>query len=234
MAQFCLNAKKLEEMTAGDHALKMSIGDHWQFDSLWNNFFPRGEHNRHHVDAGVKEDAVRLGIKLLETIIPDPDRLDMSVLFWDGTTWGSPERSAFTLVLRHPGGYQDDFSPRNELRMGEAYIYDDCDIEGDVEAAYKVGISHLASHLSPLRKLRLWPILWHLPKAARHNHHRAHLKGAAHSKKRDREAISYHYDVSNDFYSLWLDQNLVYSCAYYESANDTLDAAQANKLDYVP
>jgi len=54
-----------------------------------------------------------------------------------------------------------------------------------------------------------------------------------HSRKRDREAIEYHYNVSNDFYSLFLDRNMVYSCAYYRDDSDTLEVAQEQKLDHI-
>ena len=55
----------------------------------------------------------------------------------------------------------------------------------------------------------------------------------AHSRKRDRAAISYHYDVSNEFYQLFLDERMVYSCAYFRAASDTLEQAQRNKLDHI-
>jgi cyclopropane-fatty-acyl-phospholipid synthase len=51
--------------------------------------------------------------------------------------------------------------------------------------------------------------------------------------ERDRQAVTYHYDVSNDFYTLWLDRHMVYSCAYFASADEELDTAQARKLDYL-
>jgi len=54
-----------------------------------------------------------------------------------------------------------------------------------------------------------------------------------HSRKRDREAIGYHYDVSNDFYALWLDREMVYSCAYFHRDDDSLEAAQRQKLDHI-
>jgi len=54
-----------------------------------------------------------------------------------------------------------------------------------------------------------------------------------HSRKRDRDAIQYHYDVSNDFYSLWLDRNMVYSCAYFRGESDSLELAQEQKLDHI-
>src|SRR5512134_2484108 len=53
------------------------------------------------------------------------------------------------------------------------------------------------------------------------------------SKRKDREAISYHYDVSNDFYALFLDPRMVYTCAYYRRPDGDLGAAQEDKLDLV-
>ena len=54
-----------------------------------------------------------------------------------------------------------------------------------------------------------------------------------HSKERDARAIRYHYDVSNEFYALWLDREMVYSCAYFKDGDEDIDAAQANKLDHI-
>jgi len=88
-----------------------------------------------HVDAGVKGDAVRRGIKLLETIFPDSRSPRHERVVLGRHHLGSPERSASTLALRHAGAIRAIFSFQNELCLGEAYIYDDCDIEDDVEAA---------------------------------------------------------------------------------------------------
>jgi cyclopropane-fatty-acyl-phospholipid synthase len=55
----------------------------------------------------------------------------------------------------------------------------------------------------------------------------------SHSRSRDKEKIEYHYDVSNDFYKLFLDENLVYSCGYFRSDESTLDRAQVDKIDYI-
>src|ERR1700742_304544 len=55
----------------------------------------------------------------------------------------------------------------------------------------------------------------------------------AHSKLENREAIHFHYDVSNEFYALWLDRAMVYSCAYFESPEVGLDAAQQAKLEHI-
>ena len=80
-----------------------------------------------------------------------------------------------------------------------------------------------------------------LPKGHASDHHLrsqirrgpAKLNGRRHSIERDREAVRYHYDVSNDFYGLFLDRRLVYSCAYFNTPEDSLDDAQTAKLDLI-
>jgi cyclopropane-fatty-acyl-phospholipid synthase len=52
-------------------------------------------------------------------------------------------------------------------------------------------------------------------------------------RQRDAQAIAYHYDVSNEFYALFLDPLMVYTCAYYRDPDGTLEQAQADKLDLV-
>jgi cyclopropane-fatty-acyl-phospholipid synthase len=47
------------------------------------------------------------------------------------------------------------------------------------------------------------------------------------------QAVTYHYDLSNDFYHVWLDQRMVYSCAYFVSPDEDLDADQERKLDVI-
>ncbi|MDD1016201.1 C17 cyclopropane fatty acid synthase CfaB [Pseudomonas rubra] len=54
-----------------------------------------------------------------------------------------------------------------------------------------------------------------------------------HDKSTDAEAISYHYDLSNAFYQLWLDSDMAYSCAYFRSATNTLEQAQQNKFEHL-
>ena len=58
-------------------------------------------------------------------------------------------------------------------------------------------------------------------------------KWIGHSRVFDTKAIRYHYDVSDDFFGLWLDPRRVYSCAYFRRADDTLAIAQEHKLDHI-
>jgi cyclopropane-fatty-acyl-phospholipid synthase len=62
---------------------------------------------------------------------------------------------------------------------------------------------------------------------------RARWKMFLHQRRSNQRNIAHHYDVSNAFYRLWLDERMVYSCAYFRSDADTLDAAQLQKLDHI-
>jgi cyclopropane-fatty-acyl-phospholipid synthase len=162
---------------------------------------------------------------------------DFAVRFWDGSTWEpEPGQTArFTIVLRHPGSLRRMFWPPTGLTVGEAYIYDDFDVEGDIE-----GIFELADHLldqpwGATDLMRYGLQLLALPSGDDRAliSQGTHIDGAQHSIERDRKAVSYHYDVSNDFYALWLDARMVYSCAYFATPDEDLDTAQARKLDYL-
>src|SRR4051794_18974272 len=59
------------------------------------------------------------------------------------------------------------------------------------------------------------------------------LTGEPHSPERDRQAVVPHYGVSNDFYALWLDRHMVYTCAYFTAPDQGLDQAQEQKLDHI-
>ncbi|HZQ63476.1 MAG TPA: class I SAM-dependent methyltransferase [Casimicrobiaceae bacterium] len=61
----------------------------------------------------------------------------------------------------------------------------------------------------------------------------ARFRQLVHQRRSNRRNVQYHYDVSNAFYKLWLDQRMVYSCAYFKTDHDTLDQAQAQKLDHI-
>ncbi|NJD63369.1 MAG: class I SAM-dependent methyltransferase [Deltaproteobacteria bacterium] len=160
---------------------------------------------------------------------------DFAVRLWDGSTLeeerGEPRR--FTMVLKHPGALRALFQSPSELSLGEAYLVDDFDIEGDIGSAFS-----LADHLVRLdpgvgERLRFAWRLSSLPSPARGRAVRPseRLHGDRHSRVRDRQAVTYHYDVSNDFYALWLDARMVYSCACFASPEEDLDTAQERKLD---
>ncbi len=180
------------------------------------------------------DQATRLTLDFLETLFKGDAAQMVSVRLWDGTCWPDDSPRQATLVLKHPGALRAMFLPGTEVGLGEAYLYDDFDIEGSAEAAFALADSLTGAALDWRKKLRAGGDLTRLP-APKHTEKTrrgpARLTGRRHSVERDRQAVTYHYDVSNDFYALWLDQRMVYSCAYFHSAEDSLDTAQEQKLD---
>lgn len=184
----------------------------------------------------VQDRAVQAAESFLQTLLENYRPLNFAVRLWDGTSWGAaPHKARFTLVLNHPGALRRMFWPANEVTLGEAYIFGDFDIEGDLEAAFSFGDYVLSRSWNWKEKLSLGWYFLGLPSGKRSFSGRlpARLKGAAHSRRRDSQAVTYHYDVSNDFYQLWLDRRMVYSCAYFVAEDDDLEQAQEGKLDHI-
>ena len=184
--------------------------------------------------ASLKDRSLEITQQLLEAITEDYPGRDFAIRFWDGSTWGNVEDPRFTFVLKHPSAVRRMLSGANQLTMGEAYIYDDFDLEGDMEAAFEFAEYLISHELEISKKLQLAALLLKLPGRPRSLALvDPKLEGALHSRQRDREAVTYHYNLSNDFYSLWLDRRMVYSCAYFESGDEDIDTAQEQKLDYI-
>ncbi len=173
--------------------------------------------------------------EFLEALLADCPCRNFQVRFWDDTTWGAEAQPRFTLVLKHPGALRAMFQSPSELTLGEAYIYDDFDIEGDIEAAFGLVDYLLGQERSLWDRVDLNQQLQKLPRNDRPRASIRHMaaRGEIHSKERDRRAISYHYDLSPQFYELWLDRRMVYSCGYFPTGKEDLDCAQEHKLDYL-
>ena len=164
----------------------------------------------------------------------------VGVRLWNGALWPDSRPREATLVLNHSGALSQMLLPGTEVGLAEAYLRDDFDIEGNIEAAFEIG-DFLLAHLGDWKKkLKIGGLLITLPQRdGRSTMRRAarqllpRIGSGKHSPERDGRAITSHYDVSNDFYRLWLDRRMVYSCAYFQSPNDDLDTAQEQKLDYI-
>ena len=177
-------------------------------------------------------------LDLLGELLGDYRPRNFGVRLWDGSVLQpeprQPER--FTVVLRHPAALRRMFLPPSELALAEAYIYDDFDVEGDLEAVFAVAdhllIERTASTIDRLRHARRLLQLAANGRGAAATG-RVELSGRPHSLDRDRQAISYHYDRSNEFFAAFLDPRLVYSCAYFVRDDDDLETAQRQKLDYI-
>jgi cyclopropane-fatty-acyl-phospholipid synthase len=174
-------------------------------------------------------DPKHLTLHLLDELVGRDPAPNIHVRLWDGTGWPDETPGTATLVLKHPGALRAMFLPGTEVSLAEAYLYDDFDIEGDIESVFQLA-DHLAETTQGGRKkLRAASALLRLPSGDLRQPARrgpARLSGRQHSIERDRQAVTYHYNVSNDFYSLWLDRRMIYSCGYFHSSDEDLDTAQ--------
>ena len=140
-----------------------------------------------------------------------PLRLDL----WNGQQLSLSDVAPEVIVrLPHVSALAYFFTP-SLSNLGAAYVDGKIEVEGKPAAIIAVGNALAAGTL----KLE--------GKFARIS------RKLRHTKAKDREAIAYHYDVSNDFYRCWLDPKMVYSCAYFEHGNEDLATAQEKKIDHI-
>jgi len=137
------------------------------------------------------------------------------VEFWDQEVvkYGEGDEQ-FRIIMRKP-------IPKSEivgdpsLAFGEAYMYGNLEIKGSVRDVIESLFNNKDS------------FLYKNP---------AYLKMAkfiSNGVRKSKENVQYHYDIGNDFYKLWLDETMTYSCAYFRSPEDTLTQAQKNKIDHI-
>ena len=182
------------------------------------------------------DNEVRWTLGMLNELFGDNGGQKVGVRLWDGTPWPDALPRPATIVLNRPGALRRMFLPGTEVGLAEAYLYDDFDVEGDIKAVFGLADSLAQKALGGIRRLGMARDLLRLPAGDRRTMGRrgpAILRDKRHSIQRDRQAVRYHYDVSNDFYALWLDQRMAYSCAYFAMADDDLDTAQVRKLDTI-
>ena len=146
------------------------------------------------------------------------NEIPLGIAAYDGSAAGPPDAVA-TLVIRSPDALSRIISRPGELGMSRAYVAGDLDIDGDIYSVLDLDISISSLRLSPTTVARLLRAAG--PSALRllpPPEEEARLRGVIHSRKRDRESISHHYDLSNTFYESVLGPSMTYSCALFETA----------------
>jgi cyclopropane-fatty-acyl-phospholipid synthase len=147
------------------------------------------------------------------------DKVNLPVrLYWrDGGTpidLGRFEQPRVTIRVKDASGLPLLIDPNLDT-LGRAYVEGLIDVEGSLTDVLAAAHS-LADNAQPENGLM------------------GRIKRSfTHTRETDSEAIQYHYDVSNAFYGEWLDENMVYSCAYFENGDETLDQAQVKKIDHI-
>ncbi|MDD0975972.1 C17 cyclopropane fatty acid synthase CfaB [Pseudomonas fontis] len=139
-------------------------------------------------------------------------RLPLRLKLWDGHEFDLGPKPQVTIVVKDPQLITQLTHPSLD-ELGAAFVEGKLELEGTISEVIRVcdelSVALLKDHEDdqPVRR--------------------------EHDKATDAAAISYHYDLSNAFYQLWLDQDMAYSCAYFKTEQDSLEQAQQNKFEHL-
>lgn len=147
---------------------------------------------------------------MLATLLPTLRELGLPLRLrlWDDREIDLGPAPVVTMVIRQPNLLAEFSNPSLES-LGEAFVEGRVDLLGPLEEIIRIGdrITHALGDATPYLPTR-----------------------RSHDKATDASAIAYHYDLSNEFYRLWLDRDMVYSCAYFETGSEDIEQAQQAKL----
>ena len=136
-------------------------------------------------------------------------QLPLRLRLWDGHEFNFGPTPSVTIVVKDPTLVAEFTHPSLDL-LGSAFVEGRLELEGSISEAIRV-CDELSQALVDDDENTPPPRVYH-------------------DKATDAESISYHYDLSNDFYQLWLDQDMAYSCGYFETGEESLDEAQQAKF----
>lgn len=186
------------------------------------------------VRTAVRSGAAQRLAALVEGALGGP--LPVRLRTWDGSETGPAD--APVVVVRSRRALRRLLWQPGELGLAQAYITGDLEVEGDLAEALRAmwaAVRERGLHAPRLsaadwtravaEAVRLGVVGPRPPAPAS----QARLRGGLHSKARDRAAISHHYDLSNDFYRLLLDETMAYSCGYWTGERPETSPAEAQR-----
>ncbi|WP_312094675.1 cyclopropane-fatty-acyl-phospholipid synthase family protein [Niallia sp.] len=140
--------------------------------------------------------------------------IPVKVTFWDGKSvvYGNGEPTV-ELIFKKPIRIKDIYNNAS-LALGEAYMDGKIDIKGSIEDLITSAYENASSFMQS-------------------NKFRKFIPKQSHTKTKSIADVQNHYDIGNDFYKIWLDRSMTYSCAYFKNPEDTLETAQQNKVDHI-
>jgi cyclopropane-fatty-acyl-phospholipid synthase len=162
-------------------------------------------------------------------------RRPFGLRFWDGTEVPATEPGSPTLTFTTPLALAHALRAPGELGLGRAYVAGMIEVD-DLEAALLMVDTFEPPPLSVRQQAELAVAVIRacglvapppVPKTE------LRLRGARHTMARDRRAVQHHYDVGNEFFALFLDRSMTYSCAYWQGGATSLEEAQEAKLELV-
>ncbi len=149
--------------------------------------------------------------KLLENLSTDP----FTVTFWDGTVKQYNQGVPVFHIAFHRPLSTKQLTENPMLALAEGYMDKSIEVDGDLEYIIESIFNQQGSILDQPLALR------------------ALNKFKSTGRKQSKDNVAHHYDLGNDFYKLWLDETMNYSCAYFESPDDSLYQAQKNKTYHI-
>jgi cyclopropane-fatty-acyl-phospholipid synthase len=166
-----------------------------------------------------------------------PER-HFSVCFWDGSELpptNGDGRVGPTFMLRSPAAVAHLLRAPGELGLSRAYVSGMLEVD-DLDGAIDMVDTLQTPQLDRRARVRLAIAALKacgLRAPPRAPHSELRPRGKLHSKERDARSVRHHYDVSNEFFELFLDDSMTYSCAIFSRGAETLEDAQRTKLDLV-
>ena len=155
-----------------------------------------------------------MGSKLLRIVFSKIKGASFKVTLWDGDEINvGTEEPSFKVIFKEPIS-EKDLITSTSLALGEAYMDGNIIVEGDLYFALDKLLSVMDSFSTNYDKL-------------------PHIFKTLKTKSFQKKEVCSHYNLGNDFYSLWLDKTLSYSCGYFRNENDTLYDAQMNKIHHI-
>src|SRR3954468_17286821 len=159
-----------------------------------------------------------------------PDR-PFTVTFWDGTELPATNGGGPALHVRSPAALAHALRAPGQLGIGRAYVSGAIEVD-DIDEAMAAILNYTPPPIDRATQLRLALAAARamgpmkpppVPDAE------LRPRGRRHSVERDKRSVTHHYDVSNDFFALWLDKSMTYSWAFFSRDGSSLEAAQRAK-----
>ncbi|MEO8090105.1 MAG: cyclopropane-fatty-acyl-phospholipid synthase family protein [Gemmatimonadales bacterium] len=168
--------------------------------------------------------------RALERLIP---QRPFTIEFWDGSAVPATEDGGPVISVRSPRALSHALRSPGQLGLSRAYVSGELDVD-DLEALNQVAYRWTPPPFPRRSRLRLMLAAGRAAGASLLSPRPAselQPRGALHSRSRDGRAVRHHYDVSNEFFALFLDRSMTYSCAFFSRDGASLEAAQVAKLE---